>query len=141
MHRRTGRVAADTALKHTPGNMLSRMAKWLQTPQSNNLERHVPAIKVRILWETTFDTHIETASIRALGLYYFSIKAAMSGRATQLRAETSCLRTPKPSRGFPAANSSYGQPGCVLSHRQGPGRALAEAAPILEDQHFCLLSI
>lgn len=116
MHQGTGRVAADTALQRTPRNTLSHMAEWLQTPQSNNLERHVPAIKVRILWETTFDTHIETASIRALRLYFFSIKAATSGRATQLCPETSCLHTPKPSRGFPAAHSSYGQPRCVLTH-------------------------
>jgi len=92
------------------------MAKWLQTPQSSNLECHVSSIKERTLWETTFDIPIETASIRALGLYSFGIKAATSGRATQLCAKTSHHHTPKPSRGFPGASSSYGQHGCVLSH-------------------------
>ena len=110
------RAGRDTALQCMPRNTLSHTAKRLQTPQSSNLECHVSAIKVRTLWETTFDIHIETASIRALRLYFFGTKTTTSGRATQLCAETSRFCTPKPSRGFPGANSSHGQPGRALSH-------------------------
>lgn len=87
--------------------MLSHAAKQLQTLQLSNLKDRVSAVKARTLWETTLESHTETASVRALGLYSLGIRAALSGKAMQLCTEAAhlCCNT---QQGFPGTNSSCG---------------------------------